>query len=72
MDDTKQSLCIHFIEDRMETLLAVASVPSLSHVRLYLVDWGYNTEKERQLALNHERIQLIGSSNHNRINLVSL
>lgn len=52
---------IHFVEDRMETLLAVAQVPGLqeSNVRLYLVDWGYNTAAQREEAKRHSRIQLI-------------
>ena len=56
---SKSVLSMHFIEDRMETLLAVASVPTLDHVKLYLVDWGYNTSEEKQKALQHSRIQLI-------------
>jgi len=52
---------IHFVEDRMETLLAVAQSPSLGqeNVCLYLADWGYNTAAQREAARNHPRIQLI-------------
>ncbi|KAK9914914.1 hypothetical protein WJX75_002260 [Coccomyxa subellipsoidea] len=41
---------IHFIEDRLETLKAVRMASDLRHIQLYLADWGYNTEEERQEA----------------------
>jgi hypothetical protein len=46
----------HFVEDRLETLLRVASHKSLAAVELYLADWGYNTEVARNLAQQHPSI----------------
>lgn len=37
LGDKSNELKVHFVEDRFETLLAVAEVPELSHVSLYLV-----------------------------------
>lgn len=57
---------IHFVEDRYETLVAIRkqlqSLPSSSslNLRLYLADWGYNTEEHRQAARTSQDIQLIG------------
>ena len=48
---------VHFIEDRLQTLDRLRDVTDL---RLYLVDWGYNTERERAAASADPRIQLIG------------
>ena len=51
---------IHFVEDRYETLLAVMKIPELDDVQLYLVDWGYNTEIQRNQAKElSPRIKLI-------------
>jgi hypothetical protein len=50
---------IHFVEDRVETLLSVVDEPSLNGVQLYLVDWGYSTEEQRQVGQDHPRIQVI-------------
>lgn len=38
----------HFIEDKLGTLEKVAADSRLSSLLLYLVDWGYNTEKDRK------------------------
>lgn len=35
-------------------------VPELSHWKLYLVNWGYNTEEERERAERNPRIEVIG------------
>lgn len=53
---------IHFVEDRMETLLSITKHEELSNVHLYLVAWGYNTEDERAQAQAHPRITLIKSA----------
>ena len=34
----------------------------LDEYRLYLVDWGYNTESEKQYARDSERIELINAT----------
>jgi phosphoglycolate phosphatase-like HAD superfamily hydrolase len=49
---------VHFLEDRVETLSEVAKNPLLAGVCLYLADWGYNTEAQREQARRHPRITL--------------
>ncbi|MCH9697656.1 MAG: HAD family hydrolase [Gammaproteobacteria bacterium] len=39
---------IHFVEDRLPTLAAISKENELSAIKLYLADWGYNTEQDRQ------------------------
>ncbi len=39
---------IWFVEDRLATLATIQAQPDLSPVTLFLADWGYNTEDERQ------------------------
>lgn len=41
---------ITFIEDRLPTLLGVLGNPQLQSMTLQLVDWGYNTEFDREQA----------------------
>lgn len=48
----------HFVEDRLETLLRVAGHKPLAALRLYLADWGYNTEAARNLARQHPAIKV--------------
>lgn len=38
----------HFIDDRFETIAAVAAEPSLHRYNLYLASWGYNVTEERE------------------------
>lgn len=47
---------IHFVEDRLETLLRVAARPQLAPVRLYYALWGYGTEAEIQHARSNPAI----------------
>jgi len=47
---------IHFFEDRLQTLDRVRDLPGLER---YLVDWGYNTAAERELARTDPRIRLL-------------
>lgn len=54
---------IHFVEDRYETLLSVASNKDLEHVNLYLADWGYNTLEQRKATELHPRIKLLSANN---------
>ncbi|KAI3437958.1 hypothetical protein D9Q98_000402 [Chlorella vulgaris] len=48
-----------FVEDKMSTLEKVAKMSSLEQYQLFLVDWGYNTEPERQRAQACDRIQVV-------------
>lgn len=54
-----QGLSLHFVEDRLATLKNVIKEPELDAWNLYLVNWGYNTPKEREEAANIPRIQLL-------------
>ena len=55
-DGKDDKATIHFVEDRFETLVKIVKLRReerdryalLDRVRLYLVDWGYNTEEQRQ------------------------
>ena len=35
----EQNATVHFVDDRYETVKAVAAQPSLSKVRVYMADW---------------------------------
>jgi len=50
---------ITFIEDRLPTLLGVLDNPHLQSITLQLVDWGYNTELDREQA-REKGIDVIG------------
>ncbi len=50
---------IWFIEDRLKTLQAVEQQPDLAAVRLFLADWGYNTNRDRAIAQASPTIQLL-------------
>ena len=56
---------IHFVEDRLETLLMINKSLILSNlnnnIQLYFADWGYNTHKDHEAVRNIENIKLIGS-----------
>lgn len=47
---------LHFFEDRFQTLDRMRDVPDL---HMYLVDWGYNTAPERELARSDPHIALL-------------
>ena len=50
---------ILFVEDRLPTLLDVIKIPLLSNIQLYFANWGYNTQTDKQLALQQTRITLL-------------
>ncbi|XP_075519160.1 uncharacterized protein LOC142553053 [Primulina tabacum] len=54
-----QGLALHFVEDRIATLKNVIKEPELNNWNLYLGDWGYNTQKEREEAGGIPRIHLL-------------
>ncbi|KAL2330285.1 hypothetical protein Fmac_017866 [Flemingia macrophylla] len=54
-----QGLILHFVEDRLATLKNVIKEPELDNWNLYLVNWGFNTQKEREEAAANPRIQLL-------------
>lgn len=50
---------IWFVEDMLKTLYKVQKQPELASVRLFLANWGYNTESAHQAASADEKVQLI-------------
>ncbi|MCZ2201913.1 HAD hydrolase-like protein [Cylindrospermopsis raciborskii] len=48
-----------FVEDRLKTLQLVQQQSDLDKVGLFLADWGYNTQSEREAGQNDPRIQLL-------------
>lgn len=54
-----QAAGLWFVEDRLKTLQLVQQHPDLQDVRLYLADWGYNTQAHHQSASNDQRIRLL-------------
>ncbi|KAJ9539261.1 hypothetical protein OSB04_031994 [Centaurea solstitialis] len=61
-----QGLTLHFVEDRLATLKNVIKEPELNGWNLYLGDWGYNTQKEREEAATYSRIQLLQLSDFSK------
>ncbi|XP_049400438.1 uncharacterized protein LOC125864466 isoform X1 [Solanum stenotomum] len=54
-----QGLKLHFVEDRLATLKNVIKESELDGWNLYLGDWGYNTQKEREEAAGISRIRVL-------------
>ncbi len=54
-----ENISISFVEDRLKALQQVAQQDDLSFVNLFLADWGYNLESDRNLAQQDTRIQLL-------------
>ncbi len=50
---------IWFVEDRLPALSEVVLQSDLSEVTLFLADWGYNLEADRDLARHDSRIHLL-------------
>ncbi|MCG8363898.1 MAG: HAD hydrolase-like protein [Pseudanabaenales cyanobacterium] len=55
----EKSVHLWFIEDRLKTLQRVKQESALGSVQLFLGDWGYNTETDRQIARHDSRIHLL-------------
>ncbi|MEB3340955.1 HAD family hydrolase [Okeania sp.] len=53
---------IWFVEDRLKTLLSVQKQRDLKEVELFLADWGYNTQKERDSVVEYSSIHLLSSA----------
>ncbi|MBV9387352.1 MAG: HAD hydrolase-like protein [Chroococcidiopsidaceae cyanobacterium CP_BM_ER_R8_30] len=56
------ALSLWFVEDRLKTLQVVQQQPDLDAVQLFLADWGYNTQKEREAVRQTARIHLLSLS----------
>jgi phosphoglycolate phosphatase-like HAD superfamily hydrolase len=50
---------IWFIEDRLKTLQGIEQQTDLKNVTLFLADWGYNTDRDRQSIQESDRIYLL-------------
>lgn len=50
---------VHFVEDRLDTLLAVHRNPALRNVQLYFAPWGYGTPTECAQAEQHSGIHCL-------------
>ncbi|KAL1322127.1 hypothetical protein HN51_067065 [Arachis hypogaea] len=61
-----QGLTLHFVEDRLATLKNVIKEPELDNWNLYLVNWGFNTQKERDEAAASPRITLLELSDFSK------
>jgi len=57
-----ENVSLWFVEDRLKTLQLVQQQSDLNHVKLFLADWGYNTQPEQEAGKNDLRIQLISLS----------
>ncbi|MFB2933977.1 HAD family hydrolase [Aerosakkonemataceae cyanobacterium BLCC-F154] len=53
---------IWFVEDRLKALQLVEQESDLVSVRLFLADWGYNTQQIRDSIANNNRIKLLSLS----------
>jgi phosphoglycolate phosphatase-like HAD superfamily hydrolase len=53
---------LHFVEDRLQTLIRVTGKRRLRTVLLYLAAWGYNTPGDRERAASIPRIKIWDSS----------
>lgn len=61
-DNVTESASIWFVEDRIQALKQVQQQPDLKEVKLFLADWGYNTEAQRIIAKESKNIQLLSLS----------
>jgi phosphoglycolate phosphatase-like HAD superfamily hydrolase len=57
-----QLVSLWFVEDRIKTLQLVQQQVDLEDVKLFLADWGYNTQPERKAAQDDQRIRLLSLS----------
>ncbi|KAG2404305.1 uncharacterized protein HKW66_Vig0112270 [Vigna angularis] len=61
-----QGLTLHFVEDRLATLKNVIKDPELDQWNLYLGNWGYNTQQEREEAAAIPRIHVLELSDFSK------
>lgn len=55
----KKPVSLWFVEDRIKTLQLVQQQSDLKDVKLFLADWGYNTQTERKAAQDDPQIQVL-------------
>ena len=56
---------IHFVEDRLETLLRVESEPLLENVQLHYANWGYGTAEHLAVATTDPHIDVLSLDQFN-------
>ncbi|BBD65393.1 hypothetical protein NIES4072_09320 [Nostoc commune NIES-4072] len=61
-----KAISLWFVEDRLKTLQLVQQQADLKEVKLFLADWGYNTQAEREAAQNDPRIHLLSLSHFSK------
>ncbi|XP_070681798.1 uncharacterized protein [Malus domestica] len=61
-----QGLKLHFVEDQLAILKNVIKEPELDGWNLFLGNWGYNTQKEREEAETIPRIQIVELSDFSK------
>lgn len=66
MEASTDEAIIWFVEDRFKTLKLVQQQPDLQQVRLYLADWGYNTQAARDEVKGDRTIQLLSLEQFNQ------
>ncbi len=54
-----ENMSIFFVEDRLKALQQVMQQTDLKFVKLFLADWGYNLQRDRYLAAQTQRIQIL-------------
>ncbi len=54
---------VHFVEDRLPTLLKMLENEALRSVKLFLADWGYNTREDKREAERQASISMISLEN---------
>ena len=64
-DQHNGAICL--VEDRLPTLQKVINEPRLNNIDLWLTDWGYNTENDRQTAAQNKRIKILALADLNRL-----
>ncbi len=45
--------CIHFVEDRVQSLVRVKQHSQLNKIKLFFANWGYSTKEDKQTANQH-------------------
>ena len=65
-DNSVAAAQIWFVEDRLKTLLSVQKQTDLAGISLFLANWGYNTETERDSLPANSHINLLSLRQFNQ------
>ncbi|MGL5804692.1 MAG: HAD family hydrolase [Xenococcaceae cyanobacterium] len=55
----RDNLSVWFVEDRLKTLQTITQQADLQNVKLFLADWGYNTDRECNAVHDDAKIELL-------------